>query len=183
MHPVLVALASFVVMEPVTALTHRFVMHGAGHVLHRSHHRPVRDGESPRRWEANDLYPVAFASVVMIGLAVGFNLPGWSVLVPIGAGVTAYGAAYALVHDAYVHGRVPLFGHRRVPVLERLAAAHRVHHHHGGAPFGMLLPVLGRQDRNGSRPSHDPLDASGTNLANSSSPYQPSDRVRATTSR
>ena len=89
MHPVLVALVSFVVMEPVTALTHRFVMHGAGIVLHRSHHRPVRDGESPRRWEANDVYPVAFASAVMFGLAIGFNVAGWSVLVPIGCGVTA----------------------------------------------------------------------------------------------
>ena len=147
MHPVLTALASFVVMEPVTALTHRLVMHGPGRVLHRSHHRPLRDGESPRRWEANDLYPVAFAGVVMIGLAIGFNVDGWSVLVPIGCGITAYGAAYALVHDAYVHGRIPLAGGRRLPVFERLAVAHRVHHRHGGPPYGMLLPVLSRQDR------------------------------------
>lgn len=177
MHPLLVAIASFVVMEPVTALTHRFVMHGAGRVLHRSHHRAVRPGESPRRWEANDLYPVAFASVVMIGLAVGFNVDGWSVLVPIGCGVTAYGAAYALVHDAYIHGRLPVFGNRRLPGFERLAAAHRIHHRRGNAPYGMLLPIVGRQDRagggtsggdgvaggstsgSGSRPSHEPVDA------------------------
>lgn len=164
MHPLLVAVVGFVAMEPITALTHRFVMHGIGLVLHRSHHRPVRPGESTRRWEANDAFPVMFAAVVMIGLAIGFNVDGWSFLVPLGCGITAYGLAYAVVHDAYVHRRVPLFGGRTLPVLERLAAAHRMHHRHAGAPFGMLLPVLARQDRptasrQGSRPSHEPLDA------------------------
>lgn len=165
-HPVLVGVAGFVAMEPLTALTHRYVMHGLGQVLHRSHHRPVRAGESARRWEANDAFPVMFAAVVMVAMAIGFNVDGWSLLVPLGCGITAYGAAYAIVHDAYVHHRIPLFGGRPLPVLERLAAAHRVHHRDGGAPFGMLVPVLARQPRSsasasrqGSRPSHEPLDA------------------------
>ena len=110
MHPVLVALVGFLLMEPITALVHRFVMHGPGLVLHRSHHRRVRPGESPSRWEANDLFPVAFAAVVMLGLAIGFNVAGYEVLVPIGVGVTLYGLAYAVVHDVYIHRRLPLFG-------------------------------------------------------------------------
>ncbi len=102
-----------------------------------------------------------FAAVVMIGLALGFNVDGFGVLVPVGVGVTAYGALYALVHDVYIHGRLPLFGDRRVPVLERLAAAHRVHHARNGALYGMLLPVVrsAKTVRSGSRPSHEPLDA------------------------
>lgn len=134
---VLVAAGAFVAMEPVTAATHRWVMHGLGERLHRSHHRPGR-----HRWEANDAFPVMFAAVVCVGLWIGFNRPGWSGLVPVGAGITLYGLAYALVHDAYIHRRITLFGGHRFRLLDRLATAHRVHHRHGGAPYGMLLPRL-----------------------------------------
>ncbi len=159
MHPVLVAALAFVAMEPFTALAHRFVMHGAGERLHRSHHRRPRPGESPRRWEANDVYPLVFASLVMLAMAVGFNVGGAEVLVPAAIGVTVYGAAYALVHDVYIHRRLGWFGDRTVPVLEQLAVAHRRHHDRSGAPYGMLLPVVAQRGRRGSRPSHEPLDA------------------------
>lgn len=159
-----VALVAFAVMEPVTAFTHRYVMHGIGLALHRSHHRRLRLGESPQRWEANDAFPVMFASVVLIGLGIGFNIRGWDVLVPVGLGVTAYGACYAVVHDVYIHRRLPLFGGRRIASLERLATAHRVHHDRGGAPYGMLAPMVPRQSprpvaASGSRPSHEPAEA------------------------
>jgi beta-carotene 3-hydroxylase len=135
---VLVVVA-FAVMEPVTAATHRFVMHGPGMVWHRSHHRRSHSG-----WERNDLYPLAFAAIVCAGLWLGFHEPALAELVPIGAGITAYGAAYALVHDVYIHRRLRWFGDRRVPVLDRLAAAHDVHHRLGGAPYGMLVPIVPR---------------------------------------
>jgi beta-carotene 3-hydroxylase len=128
------ALVAFVVMEPVTWAAHRFVMHGPGWVLHRSHH-----AARTRAFELNDLYPVAFAAVVGAGLLVGFNVPGWGWLVPVGVGVTAYGAAYALVHDGYIHRRLPV-GTRRFAALDALARAHAVHHRTGGEPFGMLAP-------------------------------------------
>ena len=156
----LIVLVAFLAMEPVTALTHRFVMHGIGRRLHRSHHRRNSTG-----WEANDLYPVMFAAVVLVGLAVGFNVDGWSVLVPIGVGVTLYGLAYALVHDVYIHRRVGALGGRTLPGLERLAAAHRVHHDRNGAPYGMLIPIVSGQRQSaggparGSVPSQVPVDA------------------------
>lgn len=148
-----IVVGSFVVMEPVTALTHRYVMHGMGWVLHRSHHRNAAALDA-RGFEANDAFPVMFAGVVMFGLAVGFNVPGWTFLVPMGVGITAYGIAYALVHDVYIHRRLALVGHGRLPALDRLAAAHRVHHERNAAPYGMLMPVRG--SRSGSRPSHRP---------------------------
>ena len=46
-----------------------------------------------------------------------------------------------------------------VSTLVKLAAAHRVHHDRNGAPYGMLVPVLSRSTRSGSRPSQVPLDA------------------------
>ena len=175
MRSVLIAVLGFVLMEPLTALAHRYVMHGVGIVLHRSHHRRVRPGESPQRWEANDAFPLLFAAVVMLGFAIGFNVVGFEVLVPIGIGVTAYGAAYALVHDVYIHRRLSWFGDRPLPGFERLAMAHRRHHDRNGAPYGMLAPVSarrqprtrqphtrqqrGQRGRSGSMPPHEPVDA------------------------
>lgn len=147
------AVGAFVAMEPITAATHRWVMHGLGERLHRSHHR-VQVG----RFEANDAYPVTFAALVCVGLWAGFNQPGWAGLVPVGVGVTLYGIAYALVHDVYIHGRLRWFGHRRFAALDHLAAAHRIHHLYGGAPFGMLCPVVPRELRaRAARTDRDPL--------------------------
>jgi beta-carotene 3-hydroxylase len=136
-----IVLAAFVVMEPVTYLTHRYVMHGLGRRLHRSHHRrwPGRTAGEPF-FEANDAFPAMFAGVVMLAMAVGFNVDGLTVLLPITIGVTLYGAAYALVHDGYIHGRIPVRG--RHPLLDRLADAHELHHRFGGEPYGMLVPIV-----------------------------------------
>lgn len=142
MHPVLLAGAAFVVMEPVTAATHRWVMHGVGWVLHRSHHEPAAT-----RLEANDAFPVMFAGVVGVGLWAGFNVDGFGALVAVGAGVTTYGAAYALVHDAFIHGRVRWPLRSRPAMLRRLADAHAIHHRDGGAPYGMLAPIVPARSR------------------------------------
>jgi beta-carotene 3-hydroxylase len=151
---VLTALVAFVLMEPFTYAAHRWVMHGFGERLHRSHHRAV---PSPG-WEANDGYPVIFAGVVMLALAVGFNVPGAGMLVPMCIGVTAYGLAYALVHDVYIHDRLPLFRGRRFALLDRLADAHRIHHLYNGEPYGMLLPVVPKELRDrAARTARDPF--------------------------
>lgn len=132
---------AFVAMEPLTYLVHRHVMHGLGRRLHRSHHRrwPARDEGEPF-FEANDAFPAAFAGIVMVAMAIGFNVDGLSVLLPVTVGVTLYGGAYALVHDGYIHQRLPVrFRH---PVLDRLADAHALHHRFGGEPYGMLVPIV-----------------------------------------
>jgi beta-carotene 3-hydroxylase len=136
-----VAVVAFVVMEPVTYAVHRWVMHGPGRTFHRSHHRrwPARrDGDG--FVEGNDVFPVVFAGITVLALAAGFNVDGLAVLVPVCVGVTAYGAAYALVHDVYVHRRLPV--RWSSPHLDRLADAHALHHRFGGEPYGMLLPVI-----------------------------------------
>ena len=145
----LIAVASFVAMEPITAATHRWVMHGVGSRLHRSHHRPP----GAARWEDNDVFPLVFAAVVMIGFWFGFHRDSLTWLVPAGIGITMYGAAYALVHDGYIHRRFDVFGRRRHRILDRLAAAHRIHHITNGAPFGMLVPVVPAAMRTRTRPT------------------------------
>ena len=60
-----------------------------------------------------------------------------------GAGVAAYGIAYAVVHDVCIHGR--LTGGRpivRGRWLRHVAAAHAVHHRWGETPYGFLVPIV-----------------------------------------
>lgn len=134
------ACVAFVVMEPATALAHRCLMHGPGMVWHRSHHQPQTPG-----FEANDWFPVCFAGATMLAFALGLNIDGLRVLLPICIGVTLYGAAYALVHDGVIHQRVS------VPVrgryLRHVVASHALHHRFGAAPYGMLAPVVSRSTR------------------------------------
>ena len=151
---VVVGIVAFVVMEPITAATHRWVMHGIGEWFHRSHHRP---GRKPR-WERNDWFPVFFAAIVLVGLWLGFNRDGFAALVPIAIGVTSYGACYALVHDGYIHRRIDPFGQRRNAYLDHVADSHRIHHLYNGAPYGMLVPVVPAELRErAARTDRDPF--------------------------
>jgi len=135
-------IGALVAMEPVTALVHRFVMHGFAMGWHRSHHEPPRG-----RLEANDLFPVVFATATIVMLSVGVYVGGgFGVLVPIGTGITAYGAAYLLVHDVVIHRRAPWLA---LPdgLLAWHRHAHNVHHLDSGAPYGFLAPVVPRARR------------------------------------
>lgn len=171
------AVVAFVAMEPLTYAAHRWLMHGRrGWRWHASHHRPPVG-----RFERNDRFPAVFALLVGVVLAVGFNVPAAGWLVPVGVGVTAYGAVYALVHDGYIHRRFPWMP-GRWRALDRLAEAHALHHRFNGEPYGMLVPVVPRalraraerpdQRANGSVPSHVPVRPTTAKRANNSSPYQ-----------
>ena len=133
---VLLALAALVLMEPITAVTHRVLFHGVGMGWHRSHHEPPR-----RVLEANDLFPVVFAAATIVVLSIGVWIGAGEVLVPIGIGVTAYGAAYLVVHDVVIHRRVPWL-HVPDRLGAGLRAAHNVHHLFGREPYGFLAPVV-----------------------------------------
>jgi beta-carotene 3-hydroxylase len=132
---VFVGLVCFVVMEPSAAAAHRLVMHGWGWVWHRSHHTGRHN-----RWEENDRFPAAFASLTVLAMAWGAGT-GRPQLVAAGAGVSGYGLAYLVVHDVCIHGR--LTGGRPVVRgrwLRWVASCHAVHHRTGAAPYGFLLP-------------------------------------------
>ena len=139
------AVAAFVLMEAFTYAAHRWVMHGFAWVWHKSHHRPR---PMTTTFEANDLFPVVFAAITILAMAAGTAWPQpLSLLVPVGAGITAYGAAYLFVHDVYIHQRAGGARLPRVRLLDRLAAAHALHHRFGGEPYGMLFPIVPRAVR------------------------------------
>ncbi|MFZ4584458.1 MAG: sterol desaturase family protein [Acidimicrobiia bacterium] len=131
-----ITVATFLFMEPITALTHRFVMHGFGTRWHVTHHRPPRG-----RFERNDLFPVVFSLITIGVFALGAFVPGLWFLMPIGTGITAYGIAYMIVHDVIIHARVPFI--RVSPTVARYwRESHNVHHVFGAAPYGFLAPVV-----------------------------------------
>ena len=140
MTSIAIVVAALCAMEGVSCFTHRFVMHGFGIGLHRSHHRSSDGG-----FELNDLYPLMFSSVAISAFAIG-TLASLRALLLVGTGITLYGVSYLFVHEIYIHRRLDLVK-GRYRALEWLKASHRVHHLYGGEPYGMLLPLVPRELR------------------------------------
>jgi len=112
---------ALVTMEMVAYLSHRYLMHGPLWVLHRSHHVPHR-----HRFELNDIFGLGFAAPSIALIALGTN--GYWMLLPVGLGMTAYGALYVLFHDIIVHRRLRLRRTPQWPYLRRIIKAHLMHH-------------------------------------------------------
>ena len=135
---ILLFLGTVAAMEGFAYVMHRWVMHGPGWFLHKSHHEP-RSGA----FEANDWYAVIFAAPSIALLYLGVAAQKGAAFAWIGAGIAAYGAIYFGFHDWLVHRRLP---HRIVPqsgYLKRIMQAHRLHHavatKHGAVSFGFLV--------------------------------------------
>ena len=139
-------LCTLIAMEGVGFLAHKYVMHGWGWCLHRSHHE-----EHLGAFETNDLYLLVLA-LVAVGLIVLGN-SGHDPLLWVGAGVAAFGLIYMVVHDGIVHRHWPIAPRPRNRYLRRLYDAHLLHHavkgRHNNVSFGFLYapPVAVLQQR------------------------------------
>lgn len=138
---IIIVLASFIAMECVAWLAHKYLMHGLLWSLHRDHHKRDDSGF----FEKNDLFFLIFAIPGIICLFLGLG-QDYSFLFWIGAGITLYGVAYFLVHDIFIHQRFRLFRNTDSVYLLALRRAHKSHHKHlekqEGECFGMLwVPV------------------------------------------
>ena len=135
---ILIFLATVAAMEGFAYVMHRWVMHGPGWFLHRSHHRP-RSGA----WELNDAYAAIFAVPSILLLLAGVRLGWWPGCTWIGAGIAAYGAIYFGFHDWIVHRRLPGRIVPRSRYVKRIVQAHRLHHvvetREGTVSFGFLV--------------------------------------------
>ena len=129
---VVVAILMTVAMEPISAAIHRYIGHGVAWPLHRSHHEGPVSGP-----ELNDIIPALSAAVTIAGFAVGVSVDGMFLLVPLATGATIYGAAYFVLHDLYIHRRLPLMP-RHVSWLEPFKVAHLEHHRTGTGAWGIL---------------------------------------------
>ncbi|HVX25169.1 MAG TPA: hypothetical protein VHB70_02415 [Parafilimonas sp.] len=133
----LIALATFFLMEGVTWLTHKYVMHGFLWYLHEDHHNPKH-----HVFEKNDAFFFIFAIPSWLCIMLGSMNEAWWV-VSIGAGIALYGLAYFLVHDIIIHQRFKIFTRSNNRYVRAIRWAHKMHHRHinkeDGESFGMLF--------------------------------------------
>jgi beta-carotene 3-hydroxylase len=134
---ILIALGTFCIMEGITWLTHRFVMHGFLWFLHEDHHK-----KSPGFFEKNDAFFIIFAIPSWLCIMLGsMNEVYW--VVSIGSGIALYGLAYFIVHEVIIHQRFKWFTRSNNRYIKAIRRAHKMHHKHldkqEGESFGMLL--------------------------------------------
>ena len=134
---ILITLATFIIMEGITWLTHRFVMHGFLWYLHKDHHQ-----KGPGFFERNDAFFIIFAIPSWLCIMLGsMSQVYW--VVSMGVGIAMYGFAYFLVHEIIIHQRFKLFTRSNNRYIKAIRWAHKMHHKHldkqEGESFGMLL--------------------------------------------
>jgi beta-carotene 3-hydroxylase len=142
---ILVLLATFCVMEGITWLTHKYVMHGFLWYLHKDHHQV-----EPGFFEKNDVFFIIFAVPSIVLIFFGTNDKVWW-MQSIGFGIMAYGFAYFLVHDVIIHQRFKWFTKSNSTYVRAIRWAHKMHHKHldrfQGESFGMLLVAKKYRDK------------------------------------
>ena len=136
----IIFVVTFLLMEFSAWAMHKFVMHGFMWGFHKDHHV-----EEPGFFERNDVFFLIYAIpswlCIMLGL-INNTIP----VVWIGFGIAAYGFAYFLIHDVYIHRRFKWIRDINRPYFMAIRKAHKIHHKHlgkhEGECFGMLLVPL-----------------------------------------
>ena len=132
-----ITVITFIVMEAVTWLTHKFVMHGFLWYLHEDHHQP----KYKNLFEKNDAFFVIFAIPSIALFYFGIN-PELNFKFFIGLGILLYGFAYFFIHDIIIHQRVKWFSRTKIKYFKGLRRAHKVHHKHLGKEQGECFGML-----------------------------------------
>ena len=132
-----IALLTFFLMEGITWLTHRFIMHGFLWYLHEDHHK-----KGPGFFEKNDAFFLIFAIPSWLCIMLGLQYQVY-LAAAIGAGIALYGFAYFVVHEVIIHQRFKFFTRSNNTYIRTIRWAHKMHHKHlekqEGESFGMLL--------------------------------------------
>ncbi|MCL6461132.1 MAG: sterol desaturase family protein [Flavobacterium micromati] len=133
----LVFLSTFLIMECVTWVTHKYVMHGSMWYFHADHHQP----KYANIFERNDVFFIIFAApsiaLFYFGVEDTFNYKFF-----IGLGIMFYGLCYFLIHDILIHQRFKWFKHTNNKYLIGLRKAHKAHHKHLGKEYGECFGML-----------------------------------------
>ncbi|WP_405376941.1 beta-carotene hydroxylase [Nonlabens sp. Asnod3-A02] len=131
-------IATFCIMEFNAWWMHKYVMHGFLWNLHEDHHHKQHDS-----WfEKNDFFFVFYAAIsIGLKLVHSFYDIWWTL--PLSAGILAYGIAYFVVHDVFIHQRFKWLRKANNKYAKGLRRAHKMHHKHlgkeDGENFGMLI--------------------------------------------
>ena len=132
-----IILITFFIMEGITWLTHRYVMHGFLWYLHQDHHK-----KGCGFFEKNDAFFLIFAIPSWLCIMLGLHAKVYPVAA-IGFGIAMYGLAYFVVHEVIIHQRLKWFTRSNNTYIRTIRWAHKMHHKHlekyQGESFGMLL--------------------------------------------
>ena len=133
---ILIVFLTFIGMEGMAWLAHRYLMHGFLWFLHEDHHV-----KTPGALEKNDTFFLIFAIPSWLCIMLGMmNASSYSV--SVGLGIAMYGLAYAIVHEVFIHQRLPFLRVTKHTYWEAVRLAHKMHHRHlgkeEGENFGML---------------------------------------------
>ncbi|RZN83208.1 MAG: beta-carotene hydroxylase [Winogradskyella sp.] len=134
----LIFFGTFFIMEFNAWFTHKYIMHGFLWSLHKDHHHKDHDS-----WfERNDAFFIFYAVVSMVCFYLWSYEGVWFTL-PIGLGILAYGIAYFIVHDIFIHQRFKWLRNIDNKYARGVRRAHKIHHKHlgkhKGENFGMLI--------------------------------------------
>ncbi len=134
---ILIALLTFCIMEVITWLTHRYIMHGFLWYLHQDHHQPTGN-----KMEKNDAFFLIFAIPSWLCIMLGLQHKNY-IAAAIGFGIALYGLAYFIVHEVIIHQRIKWFTRSKNKYIRAIRWAHKMHHKHlgknNGESFGMLI--------------------------------------------
>lgn len=135
---IVVFILTFSIMEFMAWFTHKYVMHGFLWNLHADHHKKDHDS-----WfERNDAFFIFYA-IVSITCFYTWSIGSFELGISIGLGILAYGIAYFLVHDIFIHQRFKIFRNADNKYARAVRRAHKMHHKHIGKEhgecFGMLI--------------------------------------------
>lgn len=129
---ILIITSTFLIMEPFTALSHRYIMHMFGWKWHKSHHDRIG-----QRFELNDLFPIVFSLLAIALFVIGMSHP---IIRDIAIGITVYGAVYFVVHEIVIHSRFLKLKNDNL-IYRYWRFSHNVHHQFQGAPYGFIFPI------------------------------------------
>jgi len=128
---------TFIGMEGIAWLAHKYVMHGIGWSLHKDHHVP-----HSKKTEKNDFFFLIFAVPSWLSIMLGMMYQN-NISVYIGYGIIAYGLSYVFIHDIFIHQRIKWLRNTNSPYFKAIRYAHKIHHKHlgkeDGECFGMLF--------------------------------------------
>lgn len=132
-----ILITMFFVMELIAWSAHKFVMHGFMWYFHKGHHQG-----QPGFFERNDVFFLIFAIPSWLGIMLGLMYK-YYVFVWMGFGIMAYGFAYFILHDVFIHRRFKWIREINTPYFLAIRKAHKMHHKHlnkeDGECFGLLI--------------------------------------------
>lgn len=138
---VFIIVITFLGMEFIAWVSHKYVMHGFMWHFHEDHH----DAKHSRFFERNDTFFLIFAIPSWLNIMFGM-MDGYDFKLYVGLGILFYGITYFIVHDVIIHQRFKWFSKSGNWYVNGIKRAHKIHHKNRGKEqgenFGMLIAPL-----------------------------------------